>query len=44
MGDLVTQDRKKAEVLHDFFALVFSSESSNHMAQAGEGKGLSPCC
>lgn len=44
MGHLVTQHVKEAEVLHDCLALVFSSESSKHMAQAAEGKGLSDCC
>lgn len=34
MGDLVTQYMKEVEVLHDFLALVFSSESPKHMAQA----------
>lgn len=38
MGDLVTQDMKKAEVLHGFLALVFSSDCSKPMAQAVEGK------
>lgn len=40
-GDLVTQYVKKAEVLQEF---LISNESSKHMAQAVEGKGLSHCC
>ncbi|GAB0179954.1 mitochondrial enolase superfamily member 1 [Grus japonensis] len=38
MGDLVTQDIEKAEVLNDFFA-VFIRECSSHTAQVTEGKG-----
>lgn len=44
MGDLITQNMKKAEVLHGFLALVFCSDCSKPMAQAVEGKGLSCCC
>jgi len=32
-------DMEKAEVLSDFFASVFTSESSSHTTQAAEGKG-----
>ncbi|RMC11657.1 hypothetical protein DUI87_11779 [Hirundo rustica rustica] len=41
MEDLVAQYMKRAEVVCDFVALVFSSESSEHMAQAVEGYLLS---
>ncbi|PKU45794.1 hypothetical protein llap_3880 [Limosa lapponica baueri] len=36
-GDLVTQDMEKAEVLNDFFALVFTSKCSSHPTQVAEG-------
>ena len=39
MGDLVTQDMEKAEVLNDFFVPVFTSKCSSHIAQVTEGKG-----
>ncbi|PKU45132.1 rna-directed dna polymerase from mobile element jockey-like [Limosa lapponica baueri] len=37
MGDLVTHDMPKAEVLKEFFASVFTSQCSSHTAQAAEG-------
>ncbi|KAK4832976.1 hypothetical protein QYF61_026802 [Mycteria americana] len=39
MGDLVTWDIEKAEVINDFFALVFTGKCSSHTAQVTKGKG-----
>ncbi|GAB0178038.1 mitochondrial enolase superfamily member 1 [Grus japonensis] len=39
MGDLVTQDMEKAEVLNDCFASIFTSKCSSHTTQVTEGKG-----
>lgn len=37
-GDLVTQDMKKTEVVNDFFASVFTSKCSSHIAKVVEGE------
>jgi len=39
MGDLVTQDMKKAEVLNKFCASVFTGKCSSHSTQFTENKG-----
>ncbi|GAB0183487.1 cAMP-dependent protein kinase inhibitor alpha [Grus japonensis] len=38
MGDLVTQDMEKDEVLNNIFASVFTSKCSSHTTQVAEGK------
>lgn len=39
LGDLVTRDMEKAEVVNDFFALVFNSKGSSCTTQVAESKG-----
>ncbi|PKU44848.1 hypothetical protein llap_4844 [Limosa lapponica baueri] len=39
MGDLITQDMEKAEILNDFFASIFTSKDSSHTTQVTEGEG-----
>lgn len=38
MGDLVTQDMEKAEVLSDGFASIFPGTCSGHTAHTAEAK------
>ena len=37
-GDLVTRNMEKAEILHHFFALIFTSKCSSHTTQVAKAK------
>jgi len=39
MGDVITQERDKAEVMNNFVASVFTGKCSSHTTQVAEGKG-----
>lgn len=39
MGDLVSQDMEKAEVLRDFFTSIFTGKCSSHTVLLSKGKG-----
>lgn len=39
MGDLVTWDIEKTEVISDFFAWVFTIKNTSHTHQVAERKG-----
>jgi len=39
MGDLITWDMEKTEVLSDFFSLAFIGKCCSHTTQITEGKG-----
>ncbi|GAB0185439.1 mitochondrial enolase superfamily member 1 [Grus japonensis] len=38
MGDMITWNMEKAEVLNNFFVSVFTGKCSSHTAQVAEGK------
>lgn len=40
MGDLVTQNMEKAEILKDIFVSVFTGKCSSHTTRVTEGKGM----